>query len=71
MNREQLAIGHLSEGWDSVVVLCSRYRDGRTECYRSLTGNGYAIQQMLEDEVDNFIFGGEDGSEEKEEAGDN
>lgn len=71
MNRTQLALSHLSEEWDVVVVLCSRHNPltGETEMMRVKGGNAFAIQQMLEDETDEVVmgglfYGGRDGNEE-------
>lgn len=67
MNRTDLAISHLTEEWDNVIVLCSSYdnTEGLTYGYKHVEGNAFAVQQMLEDEIDSHIFqGGCDGEEE-------
>lgn len=67
MNRTELAIAHLSEEWETVVVLCSKFDGSDTTAVRFMDGNGFAVQQMLEDQLDDMLFadGGEDGEEEE------
>lgn len=72
MDRTELAIHHLSEEWQNVIVICSGYDEetGETELARHISGNAYAIQQMLENEAERFMFGGlMYGGEAKEESG--
>ena len=68
MNRTELALAHLTEEWDTVVVLCSQYDGTQTEAMRFSQGNGFAVQQMIEDELDTFICesGGDYGEEEED-----
>ena len=56
MNRTEIALAHLTEEWDTVVVLCSSYDGTRTEAIRFIQGNTFAAQQMLEDEVDDMLY---------------
>jgi hypothetical protein len=64
------AIQILQDEWDVCVVLCSRYHNGVIEMCKAQVGNGYAVQQMLEDTMDEIVFGeieeDEDGEEETE-----
>ena len=71
MNRIELALSHLTEEWECVVVLVSRYdtESGTTFAERYTSGNSFAVQKMLEDEVDVNMFGDfeeEDDGEEEE-----
>ena len=68
MNRTDLGASHLLEEWEAVVILASRYNPvtSTTEVYRLKSGNAYAIQQMLEDEVEYVIFPEEEPEEEDE-----
>lgn len=54
MNRTELALHHLQEEWDCVVVLVSRYdaEHGATYSERYTSGNGFAVQKMVEEEAD-------------------
>lgn len=66
MNNERTdrMVGILAEEWDSFVVIASRVENGRTICFHSRMGNGFAIQQMLEDELYEMEDGGSYGEEE-------
>jgi len=62
MNRTELAIAHLTEAWDNVIVLASSYDGTQTEAIRFIQGNAFAVQQMIEDE----LYAMEDGNGEEE-----
>lgn len=72
MNRTELAIAHLEEEWDVVVVLCSQYdaESGATYETRYIKGNALAAQKMIENEAELHMFGSfeeeDDGTEEEE-----
>ena len=68
MTRDELAIARLTEEWDAVVVLASRYVNGATETLRVIQGNAYTVQGMLDEETQVAFPGGlrDDGEEESE-----
>ena len=61
MNRTELAIAHLTEAWDNVIVLASSYDGTQTEAIRFVQGNAFAVQQMIEDEL--YAMEGEDNDD--------
>lgn len=72
MERTERMIEMLGDEWDNVVILASRYRNGETEALTHKIGNGFAVQQMLEDAMDDILYGytmvpleDEDGYEEE------
>ena len=61
------AIEILHDEWDVCVVICSRYHEGVTEMCKAQVGNGFAVQQMLEDTMDDLMFSGSEEDDDGEE----
>ena len=71
MNNERTdrMVDILAEEWDSYVVLASRVEDGNTIYFHARVGNQFAIEKMLENELDDMKYGSpEEGYGEEEEA---
>lgn len=70
MERAEIVMNHLTEEWDNIIVLCSRYNEesGTTELFRVIKGNAYAVGGMMEETMMNMSVGlGEQGANDGEE----
>ena len=68
--RTERMIDILEDEWDEVIVLCSMYDGEKTTCFRKISGNSFAVRQMLRDTLDEYEFGGPDNDEDEKEATD-